>query len=74
MKSFYRLLAAAAIAVVVCFNSPDALAQPLDRGSRNVEPALVKVIKKLKILLGVGSHTDAPVPPRPSPPPDTGTA
>ena len=69
MKFFLRFLAAVAIAVLVSSSAPVAAAQPRDRGFRQPEPKIVKVIKQLGRLFGISSQADAPVPPRPEPEP-----
>ncbi len=65
MKSKKFRVSAAALALAICVSiSPIATAAPADR-EMDVRERIVRVIKKVQRLLGIGTCEETPLPPRP---------
>jgi hypothetical protein len=57
--------AVAVLIVAILAIGPAAAALPADHGDYPLPGKIVRIIKKLQQIFGVGSQTDQPTPPRP---------
>jgi hypothetical protein len=63
MKCHLRFVAAAVLAAVVSFPSFAYAAQPRERGAE--KNPIVRLVQKVRKVLGITTHNDFPVPPVP---------